>query len=316
MVQYRPFHNSDPPKLVALWHAARLGKGAAAGFMTDAFEIVVLAQPYFEREGMIVACEGSQVIGFAHAGFGVNDSQSALARERGVICAAIVHPEHRRKGIGRELVTRAENYLRASGAQQITAGPAAPNDPFYIGLYGGARPSGFLESDENAGPFFTALGYQPADRHLVMQRDLSQSGDPTSFRLVTIRRKMQLAIGERPQTHSWWWVTRFGRLDTLQFELVPKSNGAPVAVITAVGLDFYFPKWGERAVGLIDLDVYGTERSKGYGQTVVVEVCRRLKSELITRAEVHVPETNAGAGAVFRSSGFSQVDTGIVYARP
>lgn len=317
MIEYRRFHNSDPPRLVSLWHDARLGRGAAAGFSTDAFELLNFSQRYFDRDGLIVAIdtESDDLAGFVHAGFGPNDDQSALDTGVGVICATVVRPDRRRQGIGRELVFRAETYLRDRGAETILAGPAAPFDPFYVGLYGGSQPSGFLESDEDAAPFFTAIGYEPIERFAVLQRDLQTGRDPMSFKVVTIRRKTQLGMTHGPDDPSWWWTTRYGRLDTLRFVLVPKAGGDPIAGVTILGLDLYLPKWQERVIGMTDLSVPHDERRKGYGQALLLEVAKRLREELVNKLEAHVAEKNAAALLTFESAGFSRVDTGVVYRK-
>lgn len=350
-MQYRPFHNSDPSKLVDLWHQCRLGRGAAAGFSYDAFELMNFAQPYFDSNGLIVAYDGSNAAGFVHAGFGANPTGEGLSYESGVICAVMVHPDYRRQGIGAELVSRAERYLESAGAQTIFAGPAEPRDPYYVGLYGGSQPSGFLESDSAADPFFRAAGYVPVEYHGVFQRDIIQQNEPISVRLMTIRRQTRLAITGEPRGRSWWWLTRFGRLDTLQFSLVPKEDGPPFAEVTAVGLDLYLHKWQQRAVGLVHLCVFDPDHHAGYAQALILEVCRRLRDELVTQVEVHLPEsghqcalrtplpaqadcsqsvpmTNRRPGQeasavtgepvgvdVYASAGFKRIDTGVVYCR-
>ena len=315
MIEYRPFHNSDPPKLVVLWHQCRLGRGAAEGFGVDALETLVFSQTYFDAAGLIVAVENGQLVGYAHAGFGANADKSGLSKARGVICAVMVHPEFRRRGVGRELVARAEQYLLRSGSTDILAGGAEPNNPFYVGLYGGAEPSGFLESDADAAPFFTKLGYTPKQRHLVFQRDNRNRNDPVSLRLVSIRRKMDVLIADQPDHPTWWWQTRYGRLDSLEFQLVAKGGGAPVASAAVFGLDLFIAKWRERAVGITDLRVRDLERRKGYGQALACEIGRRLRDEMITRLDAHVPEENAAVVDLVRSAGFEQVDVGIVYQR-
>lgn len=315
VIEYRSFRNSDPPRLLGVWHACRLGRGAVEGIATDAFELLNFAQPYFDPEGLILACDGAEVVGFVHAGFGPNDDESGLSHETGVVCAVLVHPDHRRRGIGRELVARAENYLRSHGSINILAGPAPPYDPFYVGLYGGVQPAGFLESDPDAAPFFQAVGFQPVERRAVLQRDIVNTSDPVSFRQMTLRRKMELAVADSPERMTWWWLTRYGRLDSVRFLLVPKGGGEPVAAVTAIGLDLYLPKWNERAVGLCDLDVPRAERRKGYAQTLIVESCRRLRQELVTRVEAHAPENDPIIVPLLEKSGFERVDTGVVYRR-
>ncbi len=303
---------------MSLWHAARLGRGAAGGITTDAFELLNFAQRHFDRHGLILAVDSDtrEAVGMVHAGFGPNETESDVGVGIGVICAVLVRPEFRRQGVGRELVRRAEEYLRSRGAETILAGPAAPFDPFYVGLYGGGQPSGFLESDPDAAPFFAALGYEPAERYSVLQRDLQTGRDPSSFRLVNVRRKMQLGMTHLPENSSWWWMTRYGRLETLRFVLAPKAGGTPVAGVTVLGLDMYLPKWQERVIGLTDLSVPEGERRKGYAEALLTEVGRRLREELVHKLEAHVSESNPAAAKLFAAAGFTPIDAGVVYRKP
>ncbi|WP_417386301.1 GNAT family N-acetyltransferase [Gimesia sp.] len=315
MTEFRAFHNTDPPHLLKLWHTAGLGRGAAECLSNDAFEVLIFSQPYFDPEGLIIAEENGEHIGFVLAGFGANDKGSALDYTKGVICAVIVHPNFRRKGIGRELVQRAEDYLKSKGATEITAGPSGLLSPYLVGLYGGTRPSGFLLSDPLAAPFFESIGYDSVGSTRIYQRDLLGQKPPIKFHLVNIRRKMQLNISDDYQAPNWWWLTRMGRLETLHFELASKTGEPAVASATIVGLDLYIPKWEERVIGLTDVFVNQEERGKGYGQSLLLEIARRLQDELITKLELHVDETNTVAWNVAEAVGYYQVDTGIVYQR-
>lgn len=325
MVEYRAFRNADPPAIHALWRAAGLGRGAAVETGVDAFDLVNYSQPFFDRDGLLVAIDRSQppasprhegrLVGFVHAGFAACDDASQLDRSQGVICAIVVDPAYRRRGIGRELLTRAEQYLRSGGATRLVAGPARHRDPFFYGLYGGSRPSGFLESDPAAAPFLAACGYQPFERHGVFQRDLQGTRDPANFRIVSIRRKSELEIVETPPNPAWWWYTHTGRLDSVSFRLVPRTGGDALAQLTAVGLDLYLNTWQERVVGLSDLRVRDDLQGKGYGQTLIIEVLRRLRLELVTRVELHSPESARSVLAVIQATGFQRVDTGHVYER-
>lgn len=316
MISYRPFRNADPPALVELWHACDLGRGAATGFSSDAFEFFNFSQRYFDRAGLIVAVddETGRLVGMTHAGFGPDGDEGAIDEGRGVLCVTLVRPEHRRSGVGRELVTRAEAYLRERGAASVLAGPAAPFDPFYVGMYGGSRPTGFLESDPAATPFFASLGYEPFERYAVMQRPLG-GRDPVNFRLATLRRKTELVVDSQPRRPSWWWMTRYGRMETLRFALRGKGGGPRYAAVTVVGLDLYMPRWQERVIGMLDLEVVPEHRRRGYGQMLIAEVCRRLREEMITVAEVHVSEGNAGGLGLFESVGFERVDVGVVFRK-
>ncbi|MCA9039731.1 MAG: GNAT family N-acetyltransferase [Planctomycetaceae bacterium] len=313
MVEYRTFKNSDPPKLVELWHACQLGRGAAAGFTADAFERLVFSQPYFDRKGLILAIEEGKLVGVIHAGFGPNPDRSGLDYSRGLICQLMVVPPLRNTGIGTELLRRAEEYLHQKGAQTIQAGPAPEDAPFYVGLYGGTAPAGFLKSDPFADQFLTSHGYCPNSKYLIYQRDLNTGREPINFRVTTIRRKMALSLSEPLGSPNWWWVTRMGRLDTLRFGLVPKEGGPEVAHVTIVGLDLYISTWRQRAIGLVDLELAPGQTDQLYKQVLISMVCQRLREELITNVEILCNENNTSLTQMVLGTGFTLVDTGVVY---
>lgn len=313
VVEYRTFRNSDPPQLLQLWHRAGLGRGAARGLPIDLFDNVLFAQTYFDREGLIVAHEGTRLVGFVHAGFASDNEGRGLDQRMGVVCAVIVDPEFRRRGIGRQLVYRAEQFLRSHGAGMIQAGPSFPADPFYFGIYGGAQPAGFLESDPLAHPFFEALGYVALRRQLIYHKDLSKGSDPVTLRLMSARRATRLVSRPDSAPHSWYWTARLGRLEALDLELQHKVSGQVVAHATLVSLDAYFYTWQTRAIGLVDIEVPEADRRKGYGQTLLTELCRHVRGDMVEVVEAHAPEGNSAATNLLESVGFTQVDAGIVY---
>lgn len=322
MTEYRPFRNSDPPRILALWEQGGLGRGAALGLTNDAFEIVNYSQPYFDKAGLILAEDEGELVGFIHAAISHAVSHAAGDPPTGVIYAVVVHPEHRRRGIGRELVSRAESYLSESGVapgegskSRVLAGPAPPHDLFYCGLYGGVRPCGFLESDPAAAPFFTAVGYGSSQRFASWQRDLEASRDPMNMKIAALRRKTELAVADRPGDAQRRWFTRFGRLDSLQFLLVPKSGGDPLADATVTGLECFIPRWGRQAAGVTGLRVLADDQEAGYDEMLLVEVCRRLREEQISLIDFTADEADEQTTAMLESTGFVRVDAGVVYRR-
>lgn len=318
MIEYRTFRNYDPPALVRLWQQAGLGRGAAQNLTNDSsFDLVNFAQSYFDARGLIVAVNSDdrQPVGFVHAGFGSDATGSGLDPRNGVICTVIVHPDFRRRGIGTELVRRAEAWLKASGATDIHAGPGPGRDPFYFGLYGFAQPSGFLHSDAAAAPFFERLGYTATQQFDIASRRMDDR-DPVSFRLTTIRRKWDLTLCERPEPCPWWWMSRFGRLDAIFCVLLPRTGGRPVASCSVVGLDLYIPSWREQSIGIADLWVDERQRRQGLGQCLLIDVIRRLRQETIQRVYASIPAADSPALAVFQSVGFQTIDRGTVYRAP
>ena len=315
MIEYRSFRNFDPPGIWMLWRDGQMGRGAALPRSIDAFEDVNFGQPYFDPAGLVVALEGHWIVGIAHAGFGATEDRTQLDRNTGVICSVLVHPDRRRCGIGTELIRRAEAYLRGQSVTRLLAGPARGLDPFYFGLYGGCRPSGFLLTDPAGQPFFQKLGYTELEKHGVFERDLTIPRDPTTMRSVSIRRQTELVTLDSPELPDWWWYTHLARADSVRYCLKLKRTGERVASVSASPLDHYADVWKDRSVGIVDVRVAAPFRGQGYGQTLLIEVVRRLREDHFQRAELHAPESSPIAIRTALAAGFSRIDTGIVYQK-
>ncbi len=315
MATFRSFRNYDPPELLRLWSTCGLGRGAAQGIGYDAFDLLVYSQPHFDPQGLIVAEEGDRLVGFTHAGFGPAAVPLHLDYSVGIISLVMVAPQARRQGIGRELVARAEEYLRRRNASVIQGGESPTRNPFYQGLYGGSQISGFLASDPAAAPFIERLGYSPAEQFSVMQKDLTQKNEPVDFRLANLRRLMQLVPSEAPPSLDPWWVSHIGHFDPVLFLLQPKAGGPPVARVTCHGLDLYAQSWGRRAVGFSELLVPENQRRKGFGKVLLLEILRRIRDETVTIAELHAPLDNPAAMNLLTWLRFQEVDQGTVYRK-
>ena len=315
MIQYRPFHNTDPPRLLQLWHSCALGPTAAEGFSCDILELFTFSQPFFDPRGLIVALDGERAVGFAHAGFAATADQSQLDYREGNLAALMVHPAYRRQGIGTELVRHAEQYLLSRGALSVTAGSGRDRSGFYVGIYGGLQPSGFSESVAPWEQFFQRSEYQFANRTIVMHRDLFKTRDPVSARLIRNRRHLNMIITDRPTGQPWWWYVRFGQLDSLRFELREKSDESIVASGQIIGMDVFIPKWGVRCVGIREVYVPESQRRHGYALALVLEICRRLRDESVQLIEAHLDEQNQGAMELFTSARFEAAEQLITFRK-
>jgi ribosomal protein S18 acetylase RimI-like enzyme len=313
-LEFRPFRNQDVPLIAELWNSAGLGRGAAILHGTDELDYFVLAQPHFERQGLLVAVVDDKPVGFVHAGFGVSQDRAKLDRTTGVICALVVHPDHRRQGIGRQLVSRAEEYLQSQGAQILFAGPADPLNPYWNGIYGGSECAGFLESDPMAKPFLASLGYRPNRMIGIFQRPIGQR-DPVSVRLMRVRRSTELRLLDDPVPKDFWTLTNRGRLETARLGLVLKKQNEPVGWLTICGLDLYASKWQQRAIGLHGIHIAPEHRRQGFGQALLCDVSKQLKDDRVDLLEAHANMEDPAAMAVLLSGGFQLVDTGIVYRK-
>ncbi len=97
--------------------------------------------------------------------------------------------------------------------------------------------------------------------------------------------------------------------------LAPRRGGAPAARAYFWNMETMVGTWGVRAVGIADLEVSAEHQRQGLARFLLGEAFRYLHSQGFSAAEVHVPQENEPALAVFRSLGFDAVDQAVNYEK-
>jgi len=315
VVQYRCFRNTDPPSLVEIWNESFVGRGAARLRHASLLERHVFAKPYFDPAGLIIAEEAGQSIGFVHAGFGPNQRETLVSKATGIILLMAVREAFRRKGIGAELLGRAEAYLKERGAQTICAGPMRPLNPFYFGIYGGSDSPGLLASDQGAAPFFEMHGYRAVETTLVYQRHLEQPINVPDGRFAGLRKRFDVRILPRIAVGTWWQECVMGLIEPVEFRLEEKTTGKMVARATAWEMEAFSCSWNQPAVGILDVQVRDDLRRQGLGKFLLAQLLRYLQDQYFGLVEVQASDHNQVAAKLFHSVGFAQVDVGRMFKK-
>src|SRR4051812_42579357 len=227
-IKYRVYRNTDTPALALLWNQAAVARGCAVVTKPSVLETHLFAKPWFDPRGIILAVQdGGQVVGAVIAGFGASADGQKLDNSRGVVALLMVHPDHRRQGIGRGLLDQAERYLIEHGTRDARVGTTWERTPYGWGIVGGSRPAGVLQSNTGVHEFLLARGYRQSEHYHVLERDLSRPvpmGDP---RFPVLRRKYEMTVGPR-KVSTWLDEALQGVHETVVFELLELSIGKPV----------------------------------------------------------------------------------------
>ena len=315
MISYRVFQNSDPPALAEIWRSQPAEHGRLQSMTAALLEQFVFAKPYFDRQGLIVAVDGEQVVGFAHAAFGPSDDEQSLSKQFGLTCLVMVRPEYRRRGIGAELLARSEAYLKQQGADVIYGGGVAPLNGFYLGLYGGSELPGVLDSDAGEQRLFCAHGYREIDRIHVLERDLTGFRPPVDRQQMQIRRRSTVQAIFDPPPRTWWQACAWSGLERTRFELTLRDVGRVVASAAVWSLEPLSGSWGVQAAGIIELEVEAEFRRQGIATFLVGEALRQLHAQGVALVQVQAMQRNAPALALYEKLGFRSVNQGAVYRK-
>lgn len=315
MIRYRCFLNDDPPRLAEIWRGCAGRPGLAQPISVAMFDLLVLSKPYFDREGLVLALDDGRPIGFSHAGFGPNETETGLSTEMGVtvMLLAINHPDQ--AAVGAELLARSEDYLRRRGAKVLYGGGIRPLNPFYIGLYGGSELPGVLDSEPQTQTLYREHGYRDIDRTVVFHRELASFRPVVDRQQMQIRRNTDVEVIMDPPPRTWWDACSMSAFDRMIYRLRPRTGGEPIASATFWNMESFAAARGVRTYGLIDVEVEPSERHKGFATYLIGDALRQLHEQAVALVEVQTMQGNTAAMKMYRKLGFEQVDSGAVFRK-
>ncbi|MEX0611376.1 MAG: GNAT family N-acetyltransferase [Pirellulales bacterium] len=315
MYHFRPFRNSDPPRIAEIWRDQPPQRGRMQPVSASLLEQLVFSKPYFDPEGLVVAFDDTTAVGFVHAGFGANEEQTAISTEMGMTYQLMLRTGRRDDALADELLARAEAYLGSRGAKVLYGGGIRPMNAFYLGLYGGSELPGVLVTDPVFGSTCLRNGYREIDRVKVLQLELAHFRPAITREQRQLRREMTSREIYAPPTETWWEAVTIGEFERLRFNLTSSGRDEPVAQVTFWDIEPISTRWGVPAAGMFDLQVAAERRRQGLATFLLGEAFERLRSRGIVLVEAQTMQHNEPALALYERLGFTNVDEGVVYRK-
>ena len=216
----------------------------------------------------------------------------------------------------RELLSHSQQYLRDRGATALFGGATRKLAPFYLGLYGGSRLSGVLASDTANTDLFRQAGYTEAAHARIFRCDLISFRPPVDRELMQVRRQFQLVKQADSLPPNWWEACEFAMFERLNFVLLPKAPGAPVAEATFWDIEPLASSWGVRAMGLLSLEVSTKSNACAVAMYFIGEIFRQFQGRGTTLAEFQLRTDEALAMEACLKLGFDEIDQGLLFRKP
>lgn len=306
----RPFLNTDPPSLVEIWRRQRRFRGLVDRISHSMVDDLILAKPYFDRDGLLLAWDGEEAIGFIQTGFGPTQDRCDWDSSCGVISQlrVVEHPEQAE--VAAQLMQRSEEYLRGRGATVLYIGGPFPDSPYFQGLYGGSRIPGALDEDLLMRSAAAAAGFQPDGDVLIFQRRLAGFRTTVDRQLMSVRRQYQIVADTDPTYADWWEACTLGECNRTRFLMRDRKTDTLAASVTFWDIQPLAGCWGVHAMGLYDLHVEEEHRRCGLATFLVGEALRHLGQEGVGLVEAQSPEQDEAACGVFTKHGFEVVGRG------
>jgi ribosomal protein S18 acetylase RimI-like enzyme len=315
-IQYRPFLNTDPPKIIDLWRSQPVFRGLHSSVTVSDLELHVFSKPYFERDGFFVAIKSdgdgpTEVVGFAHAAFDVQPDLSDLNRSVGIVSQLRVADCAQRHQIEDSLLGMAEQYLKSRGSKELWFASRFPQAPFYLGLYGGSRVPGVMIEDVAVIEALKRNGFEISKQIAVLQRELKQVQSVSGRQQLNVRRNYLINAIADPIEKSWWECCTLGMAERDRFTIGRKKDNHVAGTVSYWDLQPLGSCIHSNCRGLYDLAVNEEDKRQGLACFLVCESMKRLASQGVTLVEAQTEVTNEASIRLFEKLEFSLVTQGL-----
>ena len=287
-VRLEPYSPAAAPHVTALW-------STAAGSTFPLRELVLRqcleANPSARPDDAVLAWEDDRLIGFGYVGLHrMADPETAAFLARGHLQAVIVHPDRRRRGIGRRIAATLGERIRAHGAAVVEAGggmfylwPGVPED--LPGALEFAEAIGF----DLAGPSWDLRGNVTDLRIDAATRTTLDAAGATVEPATSTDRAALLAFLFGEFGGEWWHETRWfldEGGDPADLLLLRDSSGRIIGIARIHGPatrpigppHFWAARRPPQAGGLGPIGVAGDLRGRGLGRALLVVALDRLRA--------------------------------------
>ena len=312
----RPYRPGSEREIVALWNRCLVHDG-----VTDAaFQRKVLLDPNFHRDGArAVWSPGGDLVGFCYAVVRRVPMMGAdLEPDAGWITAFFVHPEWRRRGVGRQLLEDACGFLRDRGRRQVWVSPYTPN--YFLP---GVDPDGYPE----AAHLLRTLGFSVVEEPVAMARslvgyrvpaeidDLERRLDEQRIRVRAVAPELYVPLLDAIRSaFSEDWV-RAAR------EALQRGADPDTLLVAVRGQDEVL---GWCQVGAYDgvqnrfgpFGVLPTMRGSGIGQVLLHRCLERMRHRGLQHVFFLWADTATAAGRLYLRAGFEVTRRFEVFRRP
>jgi GNAT superfamily N-acetyltransferase len=257
--------------------------------------VLVETKRAFDPEGLLVAVEAGEVVGWAHACVsagteGGHDPSKEIAR-----ISMLIFPRHRLP-VGQALVAAATGWLRRSGQREAEALSARAGYPFYRGLWLGGEPMG-PATMPHVQLALELAGYKNTQESVFMVAELASSPHelPAALPLEIVEAPLEML--HEPMSDSW---IGFQPMRTLAF-----LAGEEAGSIGWVMQPHVAGRLGAPCLNIWSLGVREPHRRKGIATALLARAMARGCALGAQFASLSTQLWNAPAHATYARAGFS-----------
>jgi mycothiol synthase len=313
----RNFQTGDLPALVTLINEADAVDGMERATTFQQMEHELSFPTVHPEKDWFLAWQDNLLVGQAHLFIRRGNAQTGST----IHCWGVVHPQWRRKGVGRRL-------LEASYSRTLACLSEIAQGAVYFQCV-------TREREEDRQALFQSFGLEPVRYFVNMARPLNGSLPPVEvpagIRLRAFDRERDAEtvwrVAEAAFRDHWGYIE--GRLENflhwlerphLRPDLWFLAEEEQSGQVVGLGLNAIDPDWiaqTGRQEGYVDtLAVLHEHRNKGLGTALLAQSLHALREAGMEAAHLHADAENlTGAVRLYERAGFCERKTSIAYQR-
>lgn len=295
MITLTPYTSSLLEPLLSLYKSETEFEPHIALLTPDRFVELVQSKSYFDAEGLIVAQDRGEVVGWIHACVAAGSQEGHDPENRIPRVRMLILPRNR-QDVGQALLSEAAGYLKEkSDRREFLAFHAKVGYPFYRGLWMGGEPMCPVTLP-HVHLALDVAGYKNTQESIFMTADMPTPPNEISTDLTLSLEESHVEMAHEPMRESW-----------IGFE--PRRTVAHLNGEHAGGISWVIQPHLEETLGAPCMNIWGLgvepkHRRKGIAASLVAHAMRSSYARGARFASVGTQLWNAPAHATYAKLGF------------
>ncbi len=313
------FNNFEIGQIIDFWNQCKYPKHRRQPVYIDNFEKLVFAKPFFDPQGFIIAKRGTEIVGFAHAGFAPTADGSDLDYSFGAIPMVCYNDDNYNDIILNALLEECEKYLVGKGATHIQLGAYYPQAPFYLGMLRGCDLPGVFLDELPLIQVAQQRGYALQSPCTHYRRGLEEIDWTFQHDIRQLRRKYNLQMEYCPTPAEWEKAIAMSGIIWSHFSLIEAGRGIinPRSCIAQCALWVIddLPMGDLTIVGISQFYVAPEFRGQQLGFFLLTEVLRRLVDQRVAGVQFQVLDEHIHLKALLEEKKFEPFRHSALFAK-
>jgi hypothetical protein len=298
MIEIRPFLNTDPPALADIINrCCNIESIVSAALLEHA----VFSKICFTHDRLLIAAEGTTLVGFVHLGSTASDDL-----ESSTITISNLLFDEGDNTTATALVEAASQFARDRGFSRLRIGSSPENAEYYNGISSHFLNVGVPEF-QHVLPTLYSIGFKELTAWVCYQCDPNTVKIPFRREHMIYRRSHDVVQVIDPVFDSSVVNLVFSHLANSELRLIDRDTNLVVASLAYASLAHSYPGWPSGGVDVLSYIQNADHTTIGVFDYLISELVRQLSESGLSPLRVHVSESNNPLCELLLELGFEKL---------